>query len=71
MPFFRVVSRSLPALLFALSVAAHAGSLPAAFTAALQQAGIPLDHVAVVVQPLDADAPLLSHNADAALNPAS
>ena len=40
-------------------------------SAALKQAGIPLDHVAVVVQPLDADAPLLSHNADAAINPAS
>lgn len=72
MPFFRIVSRFLSGLLFAgLSVAAHAESLPSAFTTALQQAGIPLDHVAVVVQPLDADEPLISHNADAALNPAS
>ena len=54
-----------------MSVAAHAESLPSAFTTALQQAGIPLDHVAVVVQPLDTDKPLISHNADAALNPAS
>ena len=37
----------------------------------LKKAGIPLDHVAVVVQPLDTDKPLISHNADAALNPAS
>ncbi|TXH74346.1 D-alanyl-D-alanine carboxypeptidase/D-alanyl-D-alanine-endopeptidase [Thiobacillus sp.] len=72
MPFFRIVSRFLSGLLFAgLSVAAHAESLPSAFTTALQQAGIPLDHVAVVVQPLDTDKPLISHNADAALNPAS
>jgi D-alanyl-D-alanine carboxypeptidase/D-alanyl-D-alanine-endopeptidase (penicillin-binding protein 4) len=50
---------------------AAAAGLPAAFTAALKQAGIPLDHVALVVQPLDAENPLLSHNAEAALNPAS
>lgn len=72
MPFFRIVPRFLCGLLFAgLSLASHAGSLPAAFTTALQQAGIPLDHVAVLVQALDADEPLLSHNAEAALNPAS
>jgi D-alanyl-D-alanine carboxypeptidase/D-alanyl-D-alanine-endopeptidase (penicillin-binding protein 4) len=58
-------------LLVGLAVAAHAGELPAAFTAALKQAGIPLDHVAVVVQPLDTAEPVLSHNAGAALNPAS
>jgi len=52
-------------------VSARAAGLPAAFTSELKQAGIPLDHVAVVVQPLDAKKPLLSHNAGAALNPAS
>ncbi|WP_237763308.1 D-alanyl-D-alanine carboxypeptidase/D-alanyl-D-alanine-endopeptidase [Thiobacillus denitrificans] len=52
-------------------MSAHAAGLPAVFTDALKQAGIPLDHVAVVVQPLDAAAPVLSHNAEAALNPAS
>jgi serine-type D-Ala-D-Ala carboxypeptidase/endopeptidase (penicillin-binding protein 4) len=72
MPLFRIASRFLSGLLLAaLSFAAHAESLPSAFTAALKQAGIPLDHVAVVVQPLDANMPLISHNADAALNPAS
>ncbi|MHB1092859.1 D-alanyl-D-alanine carboxypeptidase/D-alanyl-D-alanine endopeptidase [Thiobacillus sp.] len=72
MPFSRIVSSFLCGLLLvSLSITAHAGALPAVFTTALQQAGIPLDHVAVVVQPLDADTPLLSHNADAALNPAS
>ena len=58
-------------LLAGFVLAAHAARLPPAFTAALEQAGIPLDHVAVVVQPLDAARPVLSHNAEAALNPAS
>ncbi len=69
---FRAVLRLLAGLLLAgLAVPAHAAALPPAFTAALKQAGIPLGRVAVVVQPLDAAAPVLSHNADAALNPAS
>ena len=72
MPFVRAASLYLTSLLIAgLVASAHAVPLPGSFTAALKQAGIPLDHVAVVVQPLDADEPLLSHNADAALNPAS
>ena len=69
---FRTVLRLLAGLLLAgLVVAAHATGLPPAFTAALKQAGIPLGRVALVVQPLDAVGPLLSHNAGAALNPAS
>ena len=72
MPPARIVFRLLVGLLLAgLVVSARAAELPAAFTAALKQAGIPLDRVAVVVQPLDAAAPVLSHNAEAALNPAS
>src|SRR5512143_904901 len=71
MPFARLAFRFFILLFAGLVASAHAAALPDAFTAALKQAGIPLDHVAVVVQPLDADAPLLSHNADAALNPAS
>jgi D-alanyl-D-alanine carboxypeptidase/D-alanyl-D-alanine-endopeptidase (penicillin-binding protein 4) len=72
MPCARIASQFLAGLLFAgLLVSARAAELPAAFTDALKQAGIPLDHVAVVVQPLDEKAPLLSHNAEAALNPAS
>ena len=68
----RSVSRMLAGLLFASQVlSAQAVELPAAFTEALKQAGIPLDHVAVMVQPLDAAAPVLSHNAAAAMNPAS
>ena len=69
---FRIARHLLAGLLLACLVAsAHAVGLPAAFTDALKQAGIPLDHVAVVVQPLDAATPVLSHNAEAALNPAS
>ncbi len=69
---FRIACHFLAGLLLAgLAVSVDASGLPAAFTAALKQAGIPLDHVAVVVQPLDAVAPVLSHNAGAALNPAS
>ena len=72
MPSVRTAFRFFAGLLLAgLAVSAHAGGLPAAFTDALEQAGIPLGRVAVVVQPLDAAAPVLSHNAGAALNPAS
>jgi len=72
MPFTQPVLRFLAGLLFAgLIVSARAADLPESFTAALRQAGIPLGRVAVVVQPLDAATPLLSHNAEAALNPAS
>lgn len=69
---FRTVLRLLAGLLLAGPIVpTHAAGLPPAFTAALKQAGIPLGRVSLVVQPLDADAPVLSHNADAALNPAS
>lgn len=72
MPSAHALPRFFAGLLLAgLAVCAQATALPDAFTAALEQAGIPLTHVAVQVQPLDADQPLLSHNADAALNPAS
>jgi D-alanyl-D-alanine carboxypeptidase/D-alanyl-D-alanine-endopeptidase (penicillin-binding protein 4) len=72
MPSAKIKIRFLAGLLLAgLALAARAVDLPPAFTVALTQAGIPLDHVALVVQPLDAAAPLLTHNADAALHPAS
>lgn len=72
MPTARIAHRFFAGLLLAgLAFSARAAELPAVFTAALKQAGIPLSHVAVMVQPLDGTTPLLSHNADAALNPAS
>lgn len=50
---------------------ARAAGLPPEFVEALERAAIPLNRVAVVVQPLDAGVPRLSHQADAAMNPAS
>lgn len=66
------VSRVLFVLccVFAAAIA-RAAELPPAFVDALKRAAIPLDHVAVVVQALDDDVPRLSHQAEAALNPAS
>ena len=58
-------------LLASLAISAGAAELPPAFIAALLEADIPLDHVAVLVQPLDAPEPQLSHNIEAAMNPAS
>ena len=58
-------------LLASLVVSTRAAELPDSFIAALKKADIPLDHVAVVVQPLDNAAPLITHNASAAMNPAS
>jgi D-alanyl-D-alanine carboxypeptidase/D-alanyl-D-alanine-endopeptidase (penicillin-binding protein 4) len=72
MPPARTAFSFLAGLLLAgLFVSARAAGLPPAFTAALKEAGIPLSHVAVVVQPLAAAKPVLSLNAGAALNPAS
>ncbi|MBU2641317.1 MAG: D-alanyl-D-alanine carboxypeptidase/D-alanyl-D-alanine-endopeptidase [Gammaproteobacteria bacterium] len=72
MPSPRIVLRLAATLLLAsVVVSAHATELPAAFIDALRQARIPLDHVAVVVQDLAASEPLLAHNAEAAMNPAS
>lgn len=71
MPFRIALRFAVVLLLAGLAASVRAAALPPAFTAALKQAGIPLDHVAVVVQPLDAKRPTLSHNAGAALNPAS
>lgn len=68
----RITFHLLSGLLLAvLAASARADALPDSFVSALREAGIPLTHVAVVVQPLDATPPLVSHNADAALNPAS
>jgi D-alanyl-D-alanine carboxypeptidase/D-alanyl-D-alanine-endopeptidase (penicillin-binding protein 4) len=68
-----MLRRLSPALLLALLLNATAAfaQLPPAVDAALQMAGISRNGVAVVVQPLDAAAPLLAHNADSPMNPAS
>ncbi|MHB1352362.1 MAG: D-alanyl-D-alanine carboxypeptidase/D-alanyl-D-alanine endopeptidase [Thiobacillus sp.] len=68
----RCVLRLLIGLLLAGAVpSVPAAELPEDFVAALDAAGIPRARVAVVVQKVDAERPLLSHNAEAALNPAS
>lgn len=60
------------ALLALLCLTANArGSLPIAVLAELKDADIPLSAVGIVVQPLKKQKPLLSVNADQAMNPAS
>lgn len=54
----------------ALSIFAQA-QLPSKVADALKSAGIPQASVAVYVQPVDAVAPTITHNADKSLNPAS
>ena len=54
-----------------LASSAHSEGLPAGVVAALRAAQIPESAVAVVVQPVDAKAPLIAHNAQQAMNPAS
>lgn len=58
------------ALLLFATLPARA-ALPEPVAAALRAQGIPADAVAVFVQQVDAAVPLLTHNADRAMNPAS
>lgn len=59
-------------LLFASLWAALAqAALPASLQDALAKAQLPLENVAMVVQPVEGGAPLISHNATKAMNPAS
>ena len=53
------------------TLAAQADGLPPAVLKALKAAQIPAASVAVVVQPVDAAAPLVAHNAGQPMNPAS
>ena len=62
--------RLLPLALLALAALARA-DLPPPVLSALKAAQIPTAAVAVVVQPVDARAPLVAHNARQAMNPAS
>jgi D-alanyl-D-alanine carboxypeptidase/D-alanyl-D-alanine-endopeptidase (penicillin-binding protein 4) len=58
-------------LLASLSWLAQADGLPPTVLKALKAAQIPASHVSVVVQPVDATSPLVAHNAQQAMNPAS
>ena len=53
------------------SAAAAERDLPAPVRAALARAGVPPSAASVVVEPADAGAPLISHQASASVNPAS
>ncbi|HOY70176.1 MAG TPA: D-alanyl-D-alanine carboxypeptidase/D-alanyl-D-alanine-endopeptidase [Methylotenera sp.] len=55
-------------VLFSLNVSAE---LPATVSAALKSAGIPQQNVAVYVQAVEGKTPILSHNTDKSMNPAS
>jgi serine-type D-Ala-D-Ala carboxypeptidase/endopeptidase (penicillin-binding protein 4) len=63
--------RRLAAMMVFLPLAAFARELPAPVREALARAGVPPASVAAVVAPVERGAPLVSHNADAAMNPAS
>jgi D-alanyl-D-alanine carboxypeptidase/D-alanyl-D-alanine-endopeptidase (penicillin-binding protein 4) len=62
--------RLLPLALLACAAIARA-DLPPPVLAALKAAQIPATAVAIVVQPVDARAPLVAHNAKQSMNPAS
>ena len=57
-------------LTFLASFCAHA-DLPVSVADALKKAGIPQQNVAVYVRAVESDRPILSQNADQAMNPAS
>ena len=59
------------AALSAAKSTAVASELPAPVTAALKDAGIPLQSVGILVQGVDSATPLIRHNVSQAMNPAS
>ena len=63
--------RFLALLLLIAAGPALAGPLPATVAGALNDARIPATAVAIVVRPLDGATPLVEHNPDAPMNPAS
>ena len=66
----RLIKLLFMCVMMVFSVLSQA-ELPSAVAEALKKAGIPQTAVAVYVQPVDASAPSLSHNAEKSLNPAS
>lgn len=58
-------------LLCLLVARVWAAELPATVTTALKEAGIPIRSVSVVVQDIDSKVPLIRHNAEQPMNPAS
>jgi serine-type D-Ala-D-Ala carboxypeptidase/endopeptidase (penicillin-binding protein 4) len=69
---FREAFLLLPLLvILAMPFEAPCAELPAPVTSALKEAGIPLRSTAILVQGVDSDQPLIRHNAQQAMNPAS
>jgi len=58
------------AFLMLLNLPAHA-ELPNSVASALKNAGIPQQSVAIYVQAVESNSPILNHNADKSMNPAS
>ena len=58
-------------LMFASALATAARDLPSTVREALARSGVPLTAVGAVVMPLERGAPLIAHNADEPMNPAS
>jgi len=58
-------------LLYALIPTTHATGLPATVLDILQEKKIPQDSLGILIQALDDESPLLAHNIDTPLNPAS
>ena len=69
--FVNQAARCIAVVLFAISVAAPAASIPAQVSAALRDAQIPLESTSIVIQEVGAPAPLVSHRAETPMNPAS
>lgn len=64
--------RKLLIFLTLLSTCLHVqAELPLSVAEALKNAGIPQQNVAIFVQPVLSDAPILNHNGDKSMNPAS
>ncbi|MFC5301653.1 D-alanyl-D-alanine carboxypeptidase/D-alanyl-D-alanine-endopeptidase [Azospira restricta] len=63
--------RALAALTLLLAAAGAAAALPAPVRDALREGGVPPAHAAFFVQRVDAGKPLLAHNAERPMNPAS
>jgi len=62
---------ALAALVVAVATAAAHAEMPRPVARAFLDAGVPLTHVAVLVQRVDARRPLFAHRPDAPMNPAS
>jgi D-alanyl-D-alanine carboxypeptidase/D-alanyl-D-alanine-endopeptidase (penicillin-binding protein 4) len=69
--FLTVLSRVIVLCGLVAGQLALADELPAPVASALKEAGIPLKSVAVLVRGTDENAPLISHNVRAPMNPAS